>query len=182
MKDFQAIKQEHPDMPVTPVAPVINKGIAEVFRNMAALLEMKGDSIFKIRAYQKAARTIEELSFPLEGAVKDGMNLKSIPGIGDAISSKIQELIATGKVATYERLKAELPDAALVLMDVPGVGPKTAMFIAQELGLSTIAEVEKAIEDGRLAALLSIDKETSRSVLQNIHQNIRATRARDRLA
>ena len=87
---------------------VSNTEIAELFDDMASLLEMKGDSIFKIRAYQRAARIIGQLPTPLDQAVKDGVNLMSIPGIGKAISSKIEEMVSTGKVATYERLKGEL--------------------------------------------------------------------------
>lgn len=70
-----------------------NAEIAELFESMAALLEMKGDTIFKIRAYQRAARVIEQLPFSLEQTVKDGVGIKSVPGIGDAISKKIQDLI-----------------------------------------------------------------------------------------
>ncbi len=87
---------------------VSNKEIAELFDGMASLLEMKGDSIFKIRAYRRAARIIEQLPTPLEQAIKDDVDLMSIPGIGKAISNKIKEMVSTGKVATYERLKGEL--------------------------------------------------------------------------
>ena len=130
-----------------------NEEIAGLFENMATLLEMKGDAIFKIRAYQRAARTIGQLPFPLDNAVRDGMDLKDIPGIGAAISGKIQEMVATGSVASYDRLKGKLPDGTLTLMKVPGIGPKTAMLITRELGAGTIESVEAAALDGRLAAL-----------------------------
>ena len=152
-----------------------NEEIAELFENMATLLEMKCDTIFKIRAYQRAARTIGQLPFPLEQAVEDGMELKSIPGIGTAISNKIQELVNTGRVETYERLKGELPDGVLTLMNVPGIGPKTAMLIAQELGASTIEGVEKAVLDGRLTALPRMGEKTA----QNILRHIRSLRTKD---
>ena len=152
-----------------------NDEIAELFEDMGALLEMKGDTIFKTRAYQRAARSIEHLPFPLEQAVKDGMDLKSIPGIGTAISDKIQELVTTGRVATYERLKGELPDGTLTLMNVPGIGPKTAMLIAQELGGSTIEGVERAILDGRLGELPRMGEKTA----QNILRHIRSLRTKD---
>ena len=155
--------------------PATNEQIAELFENMATLLEMKGDTIFKIRAYQRAARTIGQLPFPLERAVTDGMELKSIPGIGDGISKKIHELVGTGRVGTYERLKAELPDDVLALMNVPGIGPKTAMLIGQELGTTTIEAVEKAALDGRLAALPRMGDKTA----QNILRHIRTLRTKD---
>jgi DNA polymerase (family 10) len=132
---------------------VSNEAIAELFENMGTLLEMKGDTVFKTRAYQRAARTIEQLSFPLERAVQDGMDLTEIPGIGRAISDKIKELLQTGQVSTYQRLLSELPDGVLTLLDIPGIGPKTAMLIAKDLGVSTIQGVEQAARDGRMAAL-----------------------------
>ena len=153
--------------------PTTNEEIAEVFDNMASLLEMKGDSIFKIRAYQRAARTVENLPFTLEQAVRDGMDLKSIAGIGDAISKKIEDLVINGKVEAYERLKAELPDGVLTLMNVPGVGPKTALRIAQESGANTLEEMEKAILHGRLASLPGMGD----TMAQNIVRHIRSQRA-----
>ena len=133
--------------------PVSNDEIAEVFENMAVLLEMKGDTVFKIRAYQRAARTISQLSFALEPAVQEGVDLRKIPGIGKAISDKTREYLETGRVDAYDRLLAELPDGILTLLTIPGIGTKTAMLISQELGVSTVEGIEKAIYDGRLAAL-----------------------------
>jgi DNA polymerase (family 10) len=149
--------------------PVKNEEIAELFENMATLLEMKGDTIFKIRAYQRAARTIDQLSFPLEQAVQDEVDLKKIPGIGKAISDKIQEYTNSGRVAAYEKLLAELPDGILTLLTIPGIGPKTAMLIGDELGVSTIEGVEKAIHDGKVAALPRLGQKTADNILRHIH-------------
>lgn len=148
---------------------VSNAEIAQLFENMAALLEAKGDTVFKIRAYQRAARTIDQLSFSLEQAVQDGMDLREIPGVGKAINDKIHELLRTGRVSAYEELLAELPDGVLTLMTIPGIGPKTAMRIAQELGVSTIEGVEKAIQEGRLAALPRIGEKLAENILRHIH-------------
>ncbi len=148
--------------------PTTNEEIAELFENMAALLEMKREVVFKIRAYQRAARTIGHLSLSLEQAVKEGKELKSIPGIGDAISKKIVEMLNTGKVSAYEKLKSELPDGVLTLMNVPGIGPKTAILITKEIGVSTIEEVEQAASDGRLAALPRMGEKTAENILAHI--------------
>ena len=136
---------------------------------MATLLEMKGDTVFKIRAYQRAARTISQLSFPLEQAVRDEVDLKKIPGIGKAISDKTQEYLNTGRVDAYERLLAELPDGVLTLMTIPGIGSKTAMLITQELGVSTIEGIEKAIHEGKVAALPRMGQRTADNILRHIH-------------
>ena len=148
--------------------PVTNEEIAAIFEEMATLLEMKGDSIFKIRAYQRAARTIGELSFSLEQGVKDQLDLKKIPGIGKAISDKIQEYCLSGRVTAYDRLVGELPDGVLTMLSIPGVGPKTAMLIARELGVSTIEGVEKEIHAGKLAALPGLGPKTAETILRHI--------------
>lgn len=147
---------------------VSNEAIAELFENMGTLLEMKGDTVFKTRAYQRAARAIGQLSFPLEKAVQDGMDLKKIPGIGRAISDKIKELLQTGQVSSYQRLLSELPDGVLTLMDIPGIGPKTAMLIAKDLGVSTIEGVEQAARDGRMAALPKMGGKAAQNILRHI--------------
>ena len=148
--------------------PVSNDEIAGLFENMAVLLEMQGDSIFKIRAYQRAARTIEHLPFSLESAVLEGKDLKKVPGIGKAISDKIRELLDTGHVSTYDKLVASSPHGVLDLMDIPGIGPKTAMLLAQELGVSTVEQVEQAVVDGRVATLHRMGKKAADSLLRHI--------------
>ena len=148
--------------------PVSNDEIAEVFENMAVLLEMKGDTVFKIRAYQRAARTISQLSFALEPAVQEGVDLRKIPGIGKAISDKTREYLETGRVDAYDQLLAELPDGILTLLTIPGIGTKTAMLISQEFGVSTVEGIEKAIYDGRLAALPRLGQRTADNILRHI--------------
>lgn len=148
--------------------PVSNDEIAELFANMAVLLEMKGDTVFKIRAYQRAARTINELSFSLEQAAREEVDLRKIPGIGKAISDKTREYLETGRVDAYDRLLAELPDGVLTLMTIPGIGSKTALLISQELGVSTVEGIEKAILDGRLAALPRMGQRTADNILRHL--------------
>ena len=145
-----------------------NEHIAELFENMGSLLEMKGDTIFKIRAYQRAARTIEQLSSPLAQAVENGEDLTKIPGVGKAISEKIVEFIATGQVAAYQRLLEELPPGVLDLKDIPGIGPKTAVAIGVELGISTVEGVAEAAADGRLAGLPRMGQKAADSILRHI--------------
>lgn len=147
---------------------VSNEDIAEIFENMATLLEMKGDTVFKIRAYQRAARTISHLSFSLEQAVRDEVDLKKIPGIGKAISEKTQEYLETGRIRAYDELIGELPDGVLTLMTIPGIGSKTAMLITQDLGISTVEGIEKAVHDGSLAALPRMGQRTADNMLRHI--------------
>ena len=86
-----------------------NSEISQVFLEIAELLKLKKDNIFKIRAYEKAASAIGELKMDVGQLVAEG-KLKEIPGVGEAINKKIIELVNTGKLDFYERLKAEFPE------------------------------------------------------------------------
>jgi len=88
---------------------VKNSEIAKVFEDIAEMLKLKKENIFKIRAYQKAARSIEELPVAVEQLVAED-KLGEIPGVGEAITKKITELVTTGHLGYYERLKAEFPE------------------------------------------------------------------------
>ncbi len=144
-----------------------NAAIAQVFRDMADLLELKEDNPFKIRAYQKAARAIETLPEELEQVMKDG-RLREIPGIGEAISQKITDLLTTGKLEAYEKLRSEFPKGIVDLMTIPGVGPKTALRLSKELGISSADELEKAIQEGRVASLYRLGDKTAENILRHI--------------
>jgi DNA polymerase (family 10) len=90
---------------------VNNREIAAVFDDIARMLKLKKENVFKIRAYQKAARSIEGLAVEVARLV-DEDRLREVPGVGEAISKKITELVTTGKLGYYERLKAEFPETA----------------------------------------------------------------------
>ena len=153
-----------------------NEEIAEVFENIAGLLELKGEVVFKIRAYQRAARIIERLPMQLQQYIKEEKNLQELPGIGEAIAKKIEELVTTGGLEYCERLRADFPDGLLKLMDVPGIGPKTAMNICQELGISTVQGLEKAVLDGKVADLPGMGQKSA----ENILRHIRTLRSKDK--
>jgi len=89
-----------------------NSEIAEIFQDIAALLELKGENPFKIRAYQKVARSIKHLPVEVEQLVNEN-RLKEVPGVGEAIIKKITEMVATGRLDYYEKLKAEFPERKL---------------------------------------------------------------------
>ena len=145
-----------------------NAQIAEVFQDIANLLEMKGDKPFTIRAYQRAARTIERLPMELDDMLRQNQNLQEIPGIGKAISDKIAEMTNTNSLAYYDRLKAEFPDGILEVLEIPGLGPKTVKRIWQELDITTVAQLEIAAQDGRLAALPRLGKKTAENIARQI--------------
>ena len=145
-----------------------NSEAAKVFQDIADLLELKGENVFKIRAYQKAARAIEYYPRELEAMLAEEEDLQSIPGVGEAIAKKAAELITTGKLGYYEDLKAEFPQGITSLLDIPGIGPKTANKLSSELGISSVDELERAIKDGRVAKLFRLGEKTADNILHQI--------------
>ena len=127
-----------------------NAQIASVFNNIGDLLELKGEVVFKTRAYKKAARAIEhhptELSQIFREEGEEG--LTRVPSVGQAINKKVQELLSTGQLEYYEKLKGEFPEGVVELKDVPGVGPKTALKISRDLGGDESGRVGGGTERG----------------------------------
>ncbi len=147
-----------------------NAAVAQVFQDLADLLELKGENRFKIKAYERAARTIEGLSVDLEQVMNEG-RLREIPGVGEAIAKKISELLSTGRLDVYEKLRSEFPDGIRSLMDVPGVGPRIAARAHQELGVNSIDDLEKAIVDGRFASLQGLGEKTADNILRQLRRH-----------
>jgi DNA polymerase (family 10) len=145
-----------------------NSEVAKVFQDIADLLELKGENAFKIRAYQKAARAIEYHPKELRVMIDEGEDLQSIPGVGEAIAKKTTELITTGKLRYYENLKAEFPQGITNLLAIPGIGPKTAKKLSSELGISSADELERAINEGRVAQLFRLGEKTADNILHQI--------------
>ncbi|HVO66737.1 MAG TPA: DNA polymerase/3'-5' exonuclease PolX [Syntrophales bacterium] len=152
-----------------------NSEIARVFQDMADLLELKEDNIFKIRAYRRAAQVIEHLPKEMAAMLEQGEDFQKIPGVGEAIANKSTELITTGKLKAYEDLKAEFPEGITRLLEIPGVGPKTAHRLATELKIRSAEELEQAILGGKVAHLFRMGDKTA----QNILRQIQATRRKD---
>jgi DNA polymerase (family 10) len=145
-----------------------NSDIATVFENIADLLDLKGDNKFKIRAYARAAQVIHHLPEQMELMHEEGKDLQDIAGIGDAIAKKSVELITTGKLKFYEDLKAEFPQGIINLLDIPGIGPKTAYRLATELNVGSVDQLEQAIKDGRVASLERMGEKTAANILHSI--------------
>jgi len=144
-----------------------NVTIAGIFQDIADLLEIKGENKFKVRAYQRVARAIENFPQEVESIVKSGGDPKSIPGVGDAIARKISEIVETGKLQYYEDLKSEFPPGITGLLEITGIGPKTAKKLS-DLGINSTEELEKAIEDGRVAEIFRLGEKTAENILNQI--------------
>lgn len=145
-----------------------NTDIAKVFQDIADLLELEGENVFKIRAYQRAAHAIEHLPREIEQLLKEGGSLRDIPGVGEAIAKKTTELVTTGHLGYYEELKAKFPPGISTLLDIRGIGPKTALRLVTELGISSVEDLETAILNGRVAALPRMGDKLAQNILHHI--------------
>lgn len=144
-----------------------NKEIAEVFNRLGFLFEMKADNVFKIRAYFKAAESIENLAEDIEVLIKEN-RLSEIPGIGQALREKIVEYCQTGKISAYEELIKEIPESIFEIMEVPSVGPKKAKLFFDQLKIKNLEDLRQAAETGKLLDLEGIKEKTVENILQGI--------------
>src|SRR6202022_2006090 len=126
--------------------------IAEVLQEIATLLELKGENPFKIRAYANAARSLETFGGGLPD-LQDEEALAKIPGIGKSIAEKIKELASSGSLKYLEELRGEFPAAILELFSISGLGAKKIKALYEKLHISSIEQLQKACESGRVAEL-----------------------------
>jgi DNA polymerase (family 10) len=148
--------------------------IAQTLEQIAILLELKDENPFKIRAYANAARSIEAWGGNLSD-LQDEEALAKIPGIGKAIAAKVKELAATGSLKYLEDLQAEFPAAILELFSIPGLGAKKIKALYEQLEVSSIEQLQKACESGRVAQLPGFGETTQEKLCKAIAE--RAKRA-----
>ncbi|MBM3246712.1 MAG: DNA polymerase/3'-5' exonuclease PolX [Candidatus Omnitrophica bacterium] len=144
-----------------------NLEISEIFREIASILEIKGDNPFRVRAYERAAQNIEGLSEDIENYIKQG-RLSEIPGIGKDLAAKIVEIARTGKLKFLEGLKKTIPSGLLELLNIPSVGPKTAKLLYEKLKIKNIPDLEKAIRQDKLKDIFGIKEKTVENIRKGI--------------
>ena len=140
-----------------------NDAIARRFHRLAALMEVRGDDPFRLRSYRNAAEAIEVWPTPLkEIAEKEGVaGLQEIPGVGKAIAGKVIELLTKGTFDAWERLTAETPESVLDLLEIPGIGPKTAALLHQRFKVSSLADLKTFVNSGGLDMVDGIGPKTA---------------------
>jgi DNA polymerase (family 10) len=144
-----------------------NKELADLFEKMADILEFKGENPFKISAYRRASRIIGDLTQDIEEITERG-ELRNIPGIGEGMAQKISEYLKTGKVSKFEEARKGVPDELIAIMDIPGMGPKTLSMLHQERGISSLSQLEKAVENGSLMGLFGIGEKKIENIKRGI--------------
>ncbi len=144
-----------------------NRQLANTFTLIADLLEIKGEIVYKTLAYRKAAESLMGLGREASEYWKEG-KLEEIPGVGKAISEKIDELMATGKLKFLEKLKKEVPPSLADWLPIPGLGPKRAAMIWKTLNITTFAELEAAAREGKLRDLPGMGSKSELAILEGI--------------
>lgn len=142
-----------------------NADVAATLTEIAELLELKGESTFRIRAYENAARALGNMPEDVRTLAAEG-RLTEVKGVGDAIAKKVDELLSTGKMEYLEGLRREFPPGVRTLMAVPGVGPSLARRAYTELGVDSLEDLRGAAESGALAALPGYGEKTAQNVIR----------------
>ncbi|MDD4933326.1 MAG: DNA polymerase/3'-5' exonuclease PolX [Methylacidiphilaceae bacterium] len=136
---------------------------------IATLLDLRGENPFKSRAYRTAARALDSLSEDFEPFVREG-KLDQVKGIGEGIRAKLQELVATGRLAYLEELKESFPEGVVALLDIPGLGPKKAKILWEKLGIRDLADLEAACRSHRVGGIPGFGPKTEENILAGIEQ------------
>ena len=144
-----------------------NLEIAAIFNQVGDLLEIQGANPFRVRAYRRAATSLEGLTDSIEIIVKQG-GVRSIPGIGEDLERKISEYLETGKMDFHEQLKKEVPIGLVKMVDIPSVGPKTAKAIYDQFQIQTIEELEALCKTDKLLSVPGFKQKTIENILQGI--------------
>jgi DNA polymerase (family 10) len=145
-----------------------NVEIAEKLRQVADLLEIEGENPFKVRAYRNAARTVEGLAEPVAEMVRRGEDLEELPAIGKDMAGYITELVETGRLRRLERLEKRATPGAAELIRLEGVGPSKALRLAEELGVRSIDDLERAIDRGEVEQLAGFGRRSAEKLRQAI--------------
>jgi DNA polymerase (family 10) len=145
-----------------------NPEIARTLEEVADILEIQGSNPFRIRAYRNAVRTVETVTVPLRRWVEEGRVLTDLPGIGKEMANHIKEMVETGTLGFRDELLAEVPRSLIELMRLPGLGPKKARRVFDELKIGSVDELEAAAKEGRIAALPGFGAKSQEKILAGI--------------
>jgi len=145
----------------------LNQDLSTLFQNFSRLMELKGESVFKVIAFQKVGRILNELTVDVRQVFEKG-ELDQITGIGESSRRIIAEYIRTGKSTEYEEVAASVPAGLIPMMDIPQLGPKSIALFWKEKGITSIDALAKAIDDGSLRGLKGIGEKKLEAIKQGI--------------
>lgn len=145
-----------------------NSRIAAVFETIADILEIQGENPFRIRSYRNAARSIGDLPERIADLVAAGKDPKDLPGVGESIAAKIGEILATGTCKTLEELRRQLPPHLPELLRVKGLGPKKVKLLWDRLHITSLPELKRAAEAGKIRDLEGMGEKTEQNILKGL--------------
>jgi len=149
---------------------VTNADVAVMLNEMADLLEIDGANPFRVRAYRHAAATIATMTRPLAEMVEQGEELSDLPGIGEAIAAKIQEIVHTGKLDQLEEERSHTPPQLVELLRVQSLGPKRAGVLYKELGITSLEQLKQAAQEQRIRQVKGFGPKLEQSILEDVEQ------------
>jgi len=161
--------------------PVHNKEIIDKLNELADMLDIKGESQFRVRAYRTAARAVAGFTRNIAGMVENGDDLAALPGIGSSMSDKIREIVQTGQLKQLNELRKEIPPSLVEITRLEQVGPHRTRILKEELNISSIEDLEKAAESGELEKVKGFGRKTAENIrkeLKNYTQRDGARRIR----
>src|SRR5918992_5956770 len=145
----------------------LNQELARLFLSMSQIMEIKGENVFKVLAFQKVGRVLENSTADVREACERG-TLREIEGIGESSCKIIEEYVKTGRSSDYESLATSLPAGLLPLLGIPGLGPKTINLFWKAKGITNLEELVKALDDGSLKGLKGIGDKKLETIKQGI--------------
>lgn len=144
-----------------------NQEVADILFDISRLLELEGDDAYRIRAYRKAAQSVESLDGDVNEYYRKG-RLRDIPGVGESIAGTIAEALDTGQSRMYESLKKDVPPELYEVVEVPGIGRKTALKVYRALGAKTVEDFRKAAKSRRIRKVRGLGDRTEQKILEAI--------------
>jgi DNA polymerase (family 10) len=150
--------------------PIHNSDVADIFTQIADLLEIQGSNVFRVRAYRNAARTVTGLSQSVEDLVLRDVNLTRLPGIGKDLAEKIGEIVRTGGLSLLEKLKGELSPGLSDLMKIGGLGPKRVRILHDKLGITDLTSLKKAAAEEKIRKLPGFGEKTEQTIVEELER------------
>lgn len=145
----------------------LNSELSQLFGLFAALMDIRGESTFKAIAFSKVSRILKDTTIDLKAAVEDG-SLKTIEGIGASSQRIIEQYVKTGRSEDFEEVAASVPPGLIPMLQIPGLGPKTIALVWKQCGVTTLEDLVKAIDEGKLACLKGMGEKKIAGIKQGI--------------
>lgn len=151
--------------------PIHNSDVQRIFSEMADLLEIEGANQYRVRAYRNAARTISTMSGSVADMVAEEEDLTDLPGIGEELSAKIEQIVKTGGLEQLEELHRRTPAELAKMLDIAGLGPKRVQTIYRELNVTSLEQLRHAAESGEIRKLHGLGEKTEQRIIEELERS-----------